>query len=220
MIKLAKPVVTGPITSLINKSIETSIFPDQLKVAQVKPLFKNKNYQLDKTNYRPVSVLPAISKFFDRTIFDQLSSFFENHLHPFLSAFRSGHGCQTALLKIIDDWKKALDDNKFVAAILMDLSKAFDCLPHNLLLLKLKTYGLSDSALDLLFRYLHQRKQCIKVENVCSNFKYMYKGVPQGSILDPVLFKMFINDIFYAVNNSINYNYAVCNNITIRMWLY
>ena len=112
MIKLAKPVVTGPITSLINKSIETSIFPDQLKVAQVKPLFKNKNYQLDKTNYRPVSVLPAISKFLERTIFDQLSSFFENHLHPFLSAFRSGHGCQTALLKIIEDWKKALDDKK------------------------------------------------------------------------------------------------------------
>jgi hypothetical protein len=104
--------------------------------------------------YRPVSVLPAISKFFERTIFDQLSSFFENHFRPFLSAFRSGHGCQTALLKIIEDWKKALDDNKFVAAILMDLSKAFDCLPHNLLLLKLKTYGLSDSALDLLFSYL------------------------------------------------------------------
>ena len=189
MIKLAKPVVTGPITSLINKSIETSIFPDQLKVAQVNPLFKNKNDQLDKTNYRPVSVLPAISKLFERTIFDQLSSFFENHFHPFLSAFRSGHGCQTALLKIIEDWKKALDDNKFVAAILMDISKAFDCLPHNLLLLKLKTYGLSDSTLNLLFSYLHQRKQCIKVENVCSNLKYMYKGVPQGSILGSVLLK-------------------------------
>ena len=217
MITLAKPVVTGPITSLINKSIETSIFPYQLKVAQVKPLFKNKNYQLDKTKYRPVSVLPAISTFFERKIVYQLSSFFENHFHPFLSAFRSGYGCQTTLLKIIEDWKKALDDNKCVAAILMDLSKAFDCLSHNLLLLKLKTYGLSDSALDLLFSYLHQRKQCIKVENVYSNFKYMYKSVPQGSILDPVLYKIFINDIFYAVNNSINYNYAVCNNITIRM---
>ena len=130
MIKLAKPVVTGPITSFIKKSIERSIFPDQLKVAQVKPLFKNKNDQLDKTNYRPVSVLPAISKFVERTIFEQLSSFFENNFHHFLSAFRSGYGCQTALLKIIEDWKKALDDNKFVAAILMDLSKAFDCLPQ------------------------------------------------------------------------------------------
>ena len=81
-------------------------------------------------------------------------------------------------------------------------------LPHNLLLLKLKTYGLSESALDLLFSYFHKKKQCIKVENVCSNFKYMYKGVLQGSILEPVLFKIFINDIFYDVNNSIIYNYA------------
>ena len=96
----------------------------------------------------------------------------------------------------------------------MDLSKAFDCLPHNLLLLKLKTYGLSDSALDLLFSYLHQRKQCIKVENVCSNFKYVYKGVPQGSILGTVLFKIFINDIFYAVNNSTIYNYADDNTLS------
>ena len=150
---------------------------------------KKKFWTKKKKNHKPpcklngLSVLPAISKNFERTIFYQLSSFFESHFHPFLSAFRSGYGCQTALLKIIEDWKKALDDNKFVAAILMDLSKAFDCLPHNLLLLKLKTYGLSDSALDLLFSYLHQRKQCIKFENVCSNFNYMYKGVPQGSIL-------------------------------------
>jgi hypothetical protein len=112
-----------------------------------------------------------------------------NNGKTFLSAFRSRYRCQTALLKIIENWKKALDDNKFVAAILMNLSKAFDCLSHNLLLLKLKTYGLSDSALDLLFSYLHQIKQCIKVENVCSNFKYIYKSVPQGSILGPVLLK-------------------------------
>jgi hypothetical protein len=77
----------------------------------------------------------------------------------------------------------------------------------------LKTYVLSDSALNLLFSYLHQRKQCIKVENVCSNFKYMYKGVSQGSILNPVLFKIFINDIFYAVNNSTIYNYADDNTL-------
>jgi hypothetical protein len=96
----------------------------------------------------------------------------------------------------------------------MDLSKAFDCLPHNLLLLKLKTYGLSDSALNLLFSYLHQRKQCIKVENVCSNFKYMYKGVPQGSILESVLFKILINDILNVVNNSTIYNYADDNTLS------
>ena len=86
------------------------------------------------------SVLPTISKFVERAIFDQLTDFFNFYFHPSLSAFRKGFGCQTALLKIIGDWKKALDENKYIAAILMDLSKAFDCLPHDLILLKLEAY--------------------------------------------------------------------------------
>jgi hypothetical protein len=90
--------------------------------------------------------LPCISKIYERAIHDQLMDFLDKHFHPLLSAFRPGFGCQTALIKIIDDWKKALDDNKFIAAILMDLSKAFDCLPHNLLLLKLEAYGLSKNS--------------------------------------------------------------------------
>jgi hypothetical protein len=89
-------------------------------------------------------------KFYERAIFDQLMEYLNNHFNPLLSTFRSGFGCQTALLRIIEDWKKALDDNKFIAAILMDLSKAFDCLPHNLLMLKLEAYGLSENSLKLL----------------------------------------------------------------------
>ena len=86
-------------------------------------------------------------------IFDQLTDFFNFHFHPSLSAFRKGFGCQTALLKIIEDWKKALDENKYIAAILMDLSKAFDCLPHDLILLKLEAYGLSEKSINLLNSY-------------------------------------------------------------------
>jgi hypothetical protein len=110
------------------------VFPDQLKQAQVVALHK-KNNALDKSNYRPVSILPVISKFFERAIHEQLTEYFNNHFHPFLSAFRSGYGCNTTLLKIIEDWKQALDQNKYIAAILMDLSKAFDCLPHIVILL-------------------------------------------------------------------------------------
>ena len=131
---------------MVNHSFRTSEFPDPLKLAQVAPIHK-KNNTLEKGNYRPVSILPVISKIYERSINEQLSEFFESHFNSYLSAFRSGYGTQSTLLKIIEDWKKALDENNFVCAILMDLSKAFDCLPHDLLLLKLKYYGLSETLL-------------------------------------------------------------------------
>ena len=94
-------------------------------------------------------------------------------------------------MRIIEDWKQALDDNKYVAAILMDLSKAFDYLPHDLLLLKLKYYGLSENALKLMKKYLTNRKQCVKLGSIKNDFEAILKGVPQGSILGPVLFNIF-----------------------------
>ena len=104
------------------------------KNAMVSPLHK-KNSNLDKENYRPVNILPVISKIYERAINEQLTSYFNQHFNVHLSAFWPGYGCQSTLLRITEDWKQALDENKYVAAILMDLSKAFDCLPHNLLLL-------------------------------------------------------------------------------------
>ena len=88
-----------------------------------------------------ISVLPAISKIFEKAIEKQLSDHFKNIFNKFLAAFRSGYGCQSTLLRILEDWKKALDNDKYLAAILMVLRKAFDCLPHDLLLLKLESYG-------------------------------------------------------------------------------
>ena len=162
MLKLAEPVIAKPVSNMINKSLKSSVFPFKLKEAEVIPLHK-KNNTLDKSNYRPVSILPVLSKKFERAIYNQLINHFNIHFHPFLSAFRPGYGCHTTLLKILEDWKRALDDNKFVAAVLMDLSKAFDCLPHDLLLLKLEAYGLSKSSLNLINNYLSNRKQCVKV---------------------------------------------------------
>ena len=142
-----------------------------------------------------------------------LTEYFNNHFHPFLSAFRSGYGCNTTLLKIIEDWKQALDQNKYIAAVLMDLSKAFDCLPHKLLLLKLEAYGMSKSVLQLIENYLTNRKQCVKVGTTLSNWQDIYKGVPQGSILGPVLFKIFLNDIFHFTTSSTLYNYTDDNTL-------
>ena len=95
----------------------------------------------------------------------------------------------------------------------MDLSKAFDCLPHDLLLLKLKTYGISESVLKHFESYLSNRKQCVKIESVHSSFFEIYKGVPQGSILGPVLFNIFINDIFCFISKGCLYNYADDNTL-------
>ena len=196
VLKLAQPAVLKPITFLINETIKMSEFPDECKKAMVSPLHK-KNSTQDKENYRPVSILPIMSKLYERAINVQLMEFFETKFNTYLSAFRPGYGCQSTLLRIIEDWKQALDDKKYVAAILMDLSKAFDCLPHDLLLLKLKYYGLSDKALKLMESYLTNRKQCVKLGSTKRDFESILKGVPQGSILGPVLFNIFINDIFH-----------------------
>ena len=141
MLKLCCPVICESLAFLINESFNTCTFPDTLKIAQVVPVHK-KNSTLAKGNYRPVSLLPVVSKVFERAIYSQLMEYFESKFNPLLSAFRPGYGCNTILLKIVEDWRQILDQNKHLAAILMDLSKAFDCLPHDLLILKLQyEYG-------------------------------------------------------------------------------
>ena len=199
IIHYAKSVVTKPITNLVNLSLSKSIFSRLIEncpsgTSSQKSVF-------EKGNYRPVSVLLAISKIFETAIEKQRSEHFLNIFNNFLAAFRSGYGCQSTLLRILEDWKKALDNDEYLAAILMDLSKSFDCLPHDLLLLKLESYGLTKSALNLLKSYLSNRKQCVKIGQSVSEMLDIYKGVPQGTILHTVLFNVFINDISLFAKN-------------------
>ena len=210
LLKAGAPIVKHHICELINQSIDTSTFPDNLKRAQVIPLYKKKA----KKNYRPVSILPIISKVYEKVLSVQLSDYFENIFHNFLCAFRKGHGCQTTLFRLLEDWKYALDQNLHVAAILMDLSKAFDCLPHDILLCKLSAYGLSQNSVKLLGNYLTDRSQQVKLKGVVSSWAGIRKGVPQGSILGPLLFNAFINDIFYFIKEGTLYNYADDNTLS------
>ena len=117
LLHYAKPVIAKPISDLVNLSLSSATFPDSLKIGSVAPINK-KNSVLEKGNNRPVGVLSAISKIFETAIEKQLSYHFENLFNPLLAAFRSGYGCQSTLLRILEDWKKALDSDKYLAAIL------------------------------------------------------------------------------------------------------
>ena len=112
-----------------------------------------------------------------------------------------------------ETWRKYLDENKIVSAILMDLSKAFDCLPHDLLVAKFEAYGLDNKLLKLMLSYLSGRKQCVKIRNSFSLFKLVLSGVPQGSILGSILFNIFMNDIFFLLGSDLH-NFADDNTIT------
>ena len=177
------------------------------------PIFKKKD-PFDVQNWRPVSILPITSKLFERTLEEQLSDHFENIFNPYLSAFRKGFSCQSVLLAITEEWRRALDRNEYIATILMDLSKAFDCLPSNMIKENLNAYGLSKDAVDRIDDYLSNRKQCVKIGEKCSSFLNIIKGVSQGSILGPLIFNIFINDIFYFIDKAKLFNYADDNTLS------
>ena len=169
VIKMVAQNVATPLASIINASINQSRFPQDLKLADVSPVFKKKD-NLDNKNYRPVSILPSISKIFESLMADQLTDYFNHIFDNFLSAFRKTYGCQSLLLRIVEDWRHAVDNKHIIGAILTDLSKAFDCLPHKLLLEKTKAYGLSEQANKLLESHLSMRKQRVKIEQVRSEW--------------------------------------------------
>ena len=214
LLRLGASGISSYVSQLVNHCLHVCEFPDTMKLADVSSLYK-KYDNLKKDNYRPVSVLPSLSKIYERVMSQQLSDLFDKIFFALLSAFIKRYSCQSTLLNMIEHFKKSLDNGEYVACLSMDLSKAFDCLPHCLTICKLHSHGVSREACTLIASYLRDHKQWIKLGNSRSEWTELFKGVPQGSILGPLICNIFLNDIFYFVSKGDLYNYADDNCISV-----
>ena len=210
LLKSKKCEISKPLTIIINQSLETGIFPDALKVAKVKPLFK-KGDNCCLNNYRPISLLPTISKIFERVMYTQLYYYFNvnNLLSEQQYGFRSQHSTELASVKLVDFILKEMDnirDIKIPASIFLDLSKAFDTLNFDILLRKLQHYGIDGNSLNLIKSYLTNRFQYVQFENSDSSLLEVKSGISQGSILGPLFFSILINDL---VNCSTKFQFLM-----------
>jgi len=201
ILKMIKNEILHPFTLIINQSLENGIFPDKLKIAKVVPLHKkNEDYLFE--NYRPISVLPSLSKVLERVMHTQLTNYFTqfNLFYNNQYGFRESHSTELAALELTDRVITDMDKKETPLAIFLDLSKAFDTINHKILLRKLKYYGVRNIAYNLLESYLTNRKQYVAFDNTHSSLRTIETGVPQGSILGPLLFIIYLNDFHLASN--------------------
>ena len=189
--------ITDSLTCLFNHSFELSEFPTAWKEALVVPMHK-KGSMTDPGNYRPIALLPIISKFLERIVHDKLSPFFQLWLHDKQSGFKKGDGTVPQLLRLCQDWNKQIDSSSYFRALFFDLKKAFDRVWHDGLLVKVEAAGTRGSALAWIRSFLSLRRQITMIEGFSSSSMEIRAGVPQGAILSPLLFSIYVNDIVSA----------------------
>ena len=208
LLKKFIPAIVEPLRIIFNKSLETGTFPDEMKKADVVPLYKSKA-EYECTNYRPISLLLTISKLLEKLMYKRTYYFLEqtNQLYQSQYGFRKSHSCETAIMELVSSIIKGKADGLHTLALFIDLSKAFDTIDHKILLDKLDTYGIRGIANDWFRSYLTNRqmrvKCCVSSTGECehSNYRPLRHGAPQGSCLGPLIFLIFTNDLHRQIEN-------------------
>ena len=198
----------------MNLSMTECVFPSERKIAKVLPLYKGDNSMIFN-NYRPVSLLNIVSKVFEKVMYTRLVSFLENQkiLYNKQFGFRKLHSTYMALMLLVDKITKVIKMEEYRIGVFLDFSKAFDTVDHAILLLKFYHYGIRGSALSWFNSYLSNRKQYMSYDNMPSTIRTISCGVPQGSILGPVLFLLYMNDIFNVCTHTMPFLFADDSNL-------
>ena len=196
LIKLGAHLLCIPLSQIFNKSFELGVFPCKLKVGKVIPIFKSES-KFEVTNYRPISLLPIISKVFEKIMYTRIFSFIkkEHILYKQQYGFQKGKSTELAILDLQAKIISSLEKGEIPCYIFLDFAKAFDTVNHSILLQKLQYYGIRGHVLDWFTSFLNGRKQCVSLQSTNSDFITISNGVPQGSVLGPLLFLIYINDI-------------------------
>ena len=215
---IIKDTIAEPLAEILNLSFTTGIYIDKLKISRVIPIYKEKGDKFLSENYRPISLLSNINKIYEKVMHNRLYSFLEEQgsIYENQFGFRKNHSTTHALIDLTENIRKAIDNNQFACGIFIDLQKAFDTVDHTILLKKLEHYGIRGVANDWFRSYLTNRKQYVSILGSESQPSIIEFGVPQGSVLGPLLFLLYINDLHKAIKYSKTRHFADDTNILIH----